>query len=107
VRERGGTGDEVRQSFVHAEPDLLGDLPHGLPRPFPLPVGRRPRVRGSLGPQRPRPCAGDQRVGELIDRYITQPPIPATGLKELTNREREAVALVAQACPTTGSPRAW
>ncbi|MGW1991928.1 response regulator [Embleya sp. NPDC001921] len=35
---------------------------------------------------------------KLIDRYITQPPHPgtATGLDELTNREREAVALVAQ-----------
>ncbi|MBB4905857.1 response regulator [Actinophytocola algeriensis] len=33
---------------------------------------------------------------KLIDRYVTQPPVPTTGLKELTNREREAVALVAQ-----------
>jgi DNA-binding NarL/FixJ family response regulator len=33
---------------------------------------------------------------KLIDRYVTQPPVPATRLKELTNREREAVALVAQ-----------
>jgi DNA-binding NarL/FixJ family response regulator len=35
---------------------------------------------------------------KLIDRYVTQPPHTAadTGLKELTNREREAVALVAQ-----------
>ncbi|GAA2102213.1 response regulator [Actinomadura alba] len=35
---------------------------------------------------------------KLIDRYITQPPHTAadTRLKELTNREREAVALVAQ-----------
>lgn len=34
----------------------------------------------------------------LIDRYVTQPLNAATdmGLKELTNREREAVALVAQ-----------
>ncbi|GLZ29701.1 DNA-binding response regulator [Lentzea sp. NBRC 105346] len=33
---------------------------------------------------------------KLIDRYVTQPPSAGTGLKELTNREREAVALVAQ-----------
>ncbi|MFF8279881.1 response regulator [Streptomyces lateritius] len=35
---------------------------------------------------------------ELIHRYVTQPLITDTvaGLKELTNREREAVALVAQ-----------
>jgi DNA-binding NarL/FixJ family response regulator len=33
---------------------------------------------------------------KLIDRYVTQPPVPTTGLKELTNREREAVVLVAQ-----------
>jgi DNA-binding NarL/FixJ family response regulator len=35
---------------------------------------------------------------KLINRYVTQPPRTAagTGLKELTNREREAVALVAQ-----------
>jgi DNA-binding NarL/FixJ family response regulator len=33
---------------------------------------------------------------KLIDRYVTQPLVPANGLKELTNREREAVALVAQ-----------
>ena len=33
---------------------------------------------------------------KLIDRYVAQPPSPGTGLKELTNREREAVALVAQ-----------
>ena len=34
---------------------------------------------------------------KLIDRYITRPPKtgPATGLNELTTREREAVALVA------------
>ncbi|GAA3647541.1 response regulator transcription factor [Nonomuraea antimicrobica] len=34
----------------------------------------------------------------LIDRYVTRPPDPGTGhrLKELTNREREAVALVAR-----------
>ena len=32
----------------------------------------------------------------LIDRYITQPLNPGTGLNELTNREREAVTLVAQ-----------
>ncbi|GGV31106.1 DNA-binding response regulator [Actinomadura cremea] len=33
---------------------------------------------------------------KLIDRYVTQPLYTGTGLKELTNREREAVALVAQ-----------
>ncbi|MFF3286238.1 response regulator [Streptomyces sp. NPDC003023] len=35
---------------------------------------------------------------KLIDRYVTQPLNPGSeaGLKELTNREREAVALVAQ-----------
>jgi DNA-binding NarL/FixJ family response regulator len=35
---------------------------------------------------------------KLINRYVSQPlnPGAATGLKELTNREREAVALVAQ-----------
>lgn len=35
---------------------------------------------------------------KLIDRYVTRPPHVATGtaLEELTNREREAVALVAQ-----------
>ncbi|KNE84245.1 MULTISPECIES: response regulator [Streptomyces] len=35
---------------------------------------------------------------KLIDRYVTQPlpGDPGTGLEELTNREREAVALVAQ-----------
>lgn len=34
---------------------------------------------------------------KLIDRYVTQPPSPRTdaGLTELTNREREAVTLVA------------
>ncbi|MGW3470909.1 response regulator [Saccharopolyspora sp. NPDC000995] len=34
----------------------------------------------------------------LIDRYVTQPltTVTGTGLEELTNREREAVALVAQ-----------
>jgi DNA-binding NarL/FixJ family response regulator len=32
----------------------------------------------------------------LIDRYVTQPHNTGVGLKELTNREREAVALVAQ-----------
>ena len=34
----------------------------------------------------------------LIDRYVAQPPAasPAAGLAELTNREREAVALVAR-----------
>ncbi|WP_433368163.1 response regulator [Streptosporangium sp. CA-115845] len=32
----------------------------------------------------------------LINRYVTQPLNTGTGLKELTNREREAVALVAQ-----------
>jgi DNA-binding NarL/FixJ family response regulator len=35
---------------------------------------------------------------KLIDRYVTQPPDPGRGatLSELTNRERETVALVAQ-----------
>ncbi|MFC4006350.1 response regulator [Nonomuraea purpurea] len=33
---------------------------------------------------------------KLIDRYVTQPLHTGTGLKGLTNREREAVALVAQ-----------
>lgn len=33
---------------------------------------------------------------KLINRYVTQPLTPGTGLHELTNREREAVALVAQ-----------
>jgi DNA-binding NarL/FixJ family response regulator len=33
---------------------------------------------------------------KLIDRYVTQPPGLGAGLTELTNREREAVALVAQ-----------
>ncbi|RSD21931.1 response regulator [Amycolatopsis eburnea] len=33
---------------------------------------------------------------KLIDRYVTQPPAPGKGLAELTNREREAVALVAR-----------
>ncbi|MGK3205410.1 response regulator [Amycolatopsis sp. MEPSY49] len=33
---------------------------------------------------------------KLIDRYVTQPPVPEAGLAELTNREREAVALVAR-----------
>ncbi|MEV4148266.1 response regulator transcription factor [Amycolatopsis sp. NPDC049691] len=33
---------------------------------------------------------------KLIDRYVTQPPVPGVGLAELTNREREAVALVAR-----------
>ncbi|KUM80074.1 response regulator [Streptomyces curacoi] len=35
---------------------------------------------------------------KLIDRYVSQPlhPAAARGLQELTNREREAVALVAQ-----------
>ncbi|WP_413105557.1 response regulator [Streptomyces sp. Inha503] len=35
---------------------------------------------------------------KLIDRYVTQPPLTrtGTGLAELTGREREAVALVAQ-----------
>ncbi|GAA2906876.1 response regulator transcription factor [Streptosporangium fragile] len=32
----------------------------------------------------------------LINRYVAQPPGTGTGLKELTNREREAVTLVAQ-----------
>jgi DNA-binding NarL/FixJ family response regulator len=33
---------------------------------------------------------------KLIDRYVTQPPAPGAGLAELTNREREAVGLVAR-----------
>jgi DNA-binding NarL/FixJ family response regulator len=33
---------------------------------------------------------------KLIDRYVTQPLHTGAGLSELTNREREAVALVAQ-----------
>jgi DNA-binding NarL/FixJ family response regulator len=33
---------------------------------------------------------------KLIDRYVTQPLSTGTGLDELTNREREAVTLVAQ-----------
>jgi DNA-binding NarL/FixJ family response regulator len=33
---------------------------------------------------------------KLIDRFVTQPLVPAAGLAELTNREREAVALVAR-----------
>jgi DNA-binding NarL/FixJ family response regulator len=33
---------------------------------------------------------------KLIDRYVTQPPAPGAGLANLTNREREAVALVAR-----------
>ncbi|GAB3146850.1 response regulator transcription factor [Amycolatopsis stemonae] len=33
---------------------------------------------------------------KLIDRYVTRPPAPGAGLADLTNREREAVALVAQ-----------
>nr|BFE79157.1 hypothetical protein GCM10020093_017580 [Planobispora longispora] len=35
---------------------------------------------------------------KLIDRYVAQPPHTGagTGLKELTNREREAVTLVAR-----------
>ncbi len=33
---------------------------------------------------------------KLIDRYITQPPVPGARLAELTNREREAVTLVAR-----------
>jgi DNA-binding NarL/FixJ family response regulator len=39
---------------------------------------------------------------KLIDRYVTQPPAPraGTGLTELTNREREAVALVARGLST-------
>ncbi|MFJ9173409.1 response regulator [Streptomyces sp. NPDC102360] len=38
---------------------------------------------------------------KLIDRYVTQPPHPglAKGLEELTNREREAVVLVAHGLP--------
>lgn len=39
----------------------------------------------------------------LIDRYITQPPRPdATALRELTTREREAVALAAQGLSNDG-----
>ncbi|KAF4407867.1 response regulator [Streptomyces lycii] len=33
---------------------------------------------------------------KLINRYVDQPPRTGTGLEELTNREREAVALVAR-----------
>ena len=33
---------------------------------------------------------------KLIDRYVTQPPRTSTALHELTNREREAVILVAR-----------
>ncbi|SEF35977.1 DNA-binding response regulator, NarL/FixJ family, contains REC and HTH domains [Amycolatopsis pretoriensis] len=33
---------------------------------------------------------------KLIDRYVTQPPVPGARLAELTNREREAVVLVAR-----------
>ncbi|MFI9843673.1 response regulator transcription factor [Nonomuraea sp. NPDC051941] len=33
---------------------------------------------------------------KLINRYVTQPLHTGTGLKELTNRERETVALLAQ-----------
>jgi DNA-binding NarL/FixJ family response regulator len=33
---------------------------------------------------------------KLIDRFVTQPLTPGAGLAELTNREREAVALVAR-----------
>jgi DNA-binding NarL/FixJ family response regulator len=33
---------------------------------------------------------------KLIHRYVTQPLNTGTGLEELTNREREAVTLVAQ-----------
>ncbi|MGW3964106.1 response regulator [Amycolatopsis sp. NPDC005003] len=33
---------------------------------------------------------------KLIDRYVTQPLVPGAGLAELTNREREAVTLVAR-----------
>jgi DNA-binding NarL/FixJ family response regulator len=33
---------------------------------------------------------------KLIDRYVTQPPVPRARLAELTNREREAVTLVAR-----------
>jgi DNA-binding NarL/FixJ family response regulator len=33
---------------------------------------------------------------KLIDRYVTQPPPPAVGPADLTNREREAVTLVAR-----------
>jgi DNA-binding NarL/FixJ family response regulator len=33
---------------------------------------------------------------KLIDRFVTQPLVPAAGLAELTNREREAVTLVAR-----------
>ncbi|MET8851406.1 response regulator transcription factor [Amycolatopsis sp. NPDC004625] len=33
---------------------------------------------------------------KLIDRYVTQPPVPGAALADLTNREREAVTLVAR-----------
>ncbi|MEU0534370.1 response regulator [Amycolatopsis tolypomycina] len=33
---------------------------------------------------------------KLIDRFVTQPLVPGAGLAELTNREREAVTLVAR-----------
>jgi DNA-binding NarL/FixJ family response regulator len=33
---------------------------------------------------------------KLIDRYVSRPPAPGAGLAELTNREREAVGLVAR-----------
>ncbi|MGW8884535.1 response regulator [Streptomyces sp. NPDC055749] len=41
---------------------------------------------------------------KLISRYVAQPPRPAsaTGLEELTGREREAVALVAQGLSNDG-----
>ncbi|GHE78382.1 DNA-binding response regulator [Amycolatopsis deserti] len=37
---------------------------------------------------------------KLIDRYVSRPPRPGPVLDELTNREREAVALVAQGLST-------
>ncbi|MGA6168298.1 response regulator [Amycolatopsis magusensis] len=37
---------------------------------------------------------------KLIDRYVTQPPRAPIGLDHLTNREREAVALVARGLTT-------
>lgn len=45
----------------------------------------------------------------LIDRYVSQTPIASSDvvLKELTNREREAVALWPEVCPTSRSPNAW
>ena len=44
------------------------------------------------------PCSRPSITRKLIDRFVTQPlnPGAATGLQQLTSREREAVALVAQ-----------